>query len=854
MYTIRGRSTLATKLRNRGELNVTILLLVFTNTFQGENPRVPHEVMQLSHCMICLIRLATSNQTNMGMDPHDSNSTIPVVDSTGTTTFVDTAPDPQTIFPQQLLNPNMGLAPVKDQSLSGFFARPWEYVSFTWTNTMANNTNIVVIEPKTVLKTNTYFTNKLQGYRWFRGTVNIRVVLNAQPFQQGKLLLHYLPFTDDRGVDWVASHNYNLSVKSTHPNVQIDCRDGSAEISIPYVHPIPWIDIRPDAVLPAVNGSYGKIYLDVFSSLKTNAATSVYGAVYIYFTDVEIAGPFFPQADVEQTSPNSTIGSSMRSSKYIRMVKSKIPSLTSLVTTPSWTSFAYAAVAAAFGFSKPNNEKPASYVALRPHHTMCNSEGESTAEVLGLFNSNKVEVLPGFAGTDVDEMSFDYIKSIPWYEDSTLWSTTDAIDTVLYSKIISPDMVKSETVTKTLGSGLIVYGPPFSMVAQNFLYARGGVEMTIKAVKTDFHCGRLLVVWQPGGSVGTTFTAPTNQTSYFAIREIIDVRENSEWKITLPYQMSTPYVKINNNIGKVWILVTNPLVGSSVTASNIDLQIWYNAASDFELAAPTGTNFIPWCPQADIDVAPAGVSALVSSRPEKYCHGESFNSVKQIINRYSRLFFNTAYEINTQTAFELYPFLIGSFSADTATPVADSAPYFGDAYSYIASAFGLARGGMKFILTQGSSTNCGVQYDFSSNYRAALAGNTSRRYQYNNGATVASPDGFSNGLTNSNVMVISGVTGGGNWNQSSSLVRFVQSTNGLEVLVPPYCACPSRINPHASKVTDQYDIVGLMPYPQETLQYSSMSTMTQKQIFRAASDDAQLGLFIGFPPMFLGIV
>lgn len=67
-----------------------------------------------------------------------------------------------------------------------------------------------------------------------------------------------------------------------------------------------------------------------------------------------------------------------------------------------------------------------------------NSDQKDDSTPLGLLSTNHINVLPGFSGTDVDEMSIDYFKSIPGLFRIDTWTSQTAQGALLYSIKIAP--------------------------------------------------------------------------------------------------------------------------------------------------------------------------------------------------------------------------------------------------------------------------------------------------------------------------------------------------------------------------------------------------------------------------------
>jgi hypothetical protein len=133
-----------------------------------------------------------------------------------------------------------------------------------------------------------------------------------------------------------------------------------------------------------------------------------------------------------------------------------------------------------------------------------------------------------------------------------------------------------------------IWPTPMLYIANMFQYWRTGFTFTFKFVKTEFHSGRLMVVFSPGNSaIGFT-------DSRFCYREILDLRESNEFTITIPYTSTLPYQSMGGpgetlgagSIGSLRIFVLNPLVGPSTVSTGIDCIVEVCADDTFEVAVP----------------------------------------------------------------------------------------------------------------------------------------------------------------------------------------------------------------------------------------------------------------------------
>jgi len=373
--------------------------------------------------------------------------------------------------------------------------------------------------------------------------------------------------------------------------------------------------------------------------------------------------------------------------------------------------------------------------------------------------------------------------------------------------------------------------------------------MILKFVKTDFHSGRLLITWSPNPSLATD---PTLSTSAYSMRTIVDLREVTEVEIILPYMLKGAWQQSDLDMGTVQIQVLNTLQAPPTCSVSIQALVYYAAAEDFELAVVNNPTLTPYSPQSGDKPNTKSVGVIgndTSTIPmvEEFSIGEKFTSVKQLISRYSRVYFNNA-TMDTTVAFRMYPWSTGVYKGGPVTTT--SGAMLGDMYSFISAGYALARGGMRFSINTSNSVY--TQIDFSRQAFDLMEAGSSSLLQLA-GTTLGT--GFANGSAAiSNLWVKPGVSGATGTMTTANPAIFVQSPNGVDVLLPQYTNNPSRLivwDNDASKVSTNYSY-DLVPFM--ALQYSqNSSTITNKAIYRAAAEDAQLGYFIGFGPLLVQV-
>jgi hypothetical protein len=761
-------------------------------------------------------------------------------------------------------------------------AKPQLIGTISWTTGSALNA-VLGSYTSAAIVAKDVFAKKIYGFRNIRGTMVVRLEHNADPFQQGRVLLHFLPMTKvfNNFNNYVDSHNYNLTTKTQQPGVELDCRDAACQLKVPYIAPTQWYDIQTG------NTDWGTLYVSVISPLEigSGGTANVDISVFVHFENFEASAPVYPnangkaskiksvtkanmrfdydeddhadediseepiydfdynevlksQASNNRVKEKSTMGKSISSALNavgkVATLAAGVPALTSLAAPVAWAAGAASSVASAFGWSKPNTDSVAAPMIIRPFRTFGNAEGASTAETMAISAVPTLGVMPGFAGTDVDEMAFDHIKAIPAYTHTIPWSTSNATDASLYTKEVGINsFITNTSIIAGLYTNEIKTGPPFAIISELFNSFRGGVVITLKFVKTEFHSGRLLLTYTPTHVPSTA--PPTNDQSSYALREIIDIRENSQISFTLPYMLAQTYTSTDiGTMGRLDIRVLNVLRAPSTAPTAIDINVYYHAAPDYELQCSTNYELMPVTPQAGVEVSEV-VKTVGNATPgstnmstSSFCASESFMSLKQLITRYSRVYMPSGTDIVTGEYYSIYPFFLsGAASLGSAEP---TVPHlWGDTLSLLASAYALSRGGVRFAFTSTSASKMTV----TTRHMPAPT-------QWYNTTGIQN---FVFPTDTSNIRIPGTAAFAG------PIAVFNDLSDGAEILIPHQTTAPVRpnifftttgeslVSAPVAGVSDIYMTMRIAPAP------------TDVQLYRSAADDYQLGYFIGFPAL-----
>jgi hypothetical protein len=715
------------------------------------------------------------------------------------------------------------------------------------------------------LLSNTIWNNKIDGFGLVRGTFCAKLFCNANPFQQFRLLLHYLPsassYTDP---SYVAMHNATIATKTTQKHVELDARMTSVTLKMPYIGPYTFFDRKSQLV------DWGTFYVSVISPYSSGVSglASVDVGLYIWFEEFELAAPLCPQSSIKGRRPKNRnvvklsgeadtkpgpVSTTLRAVSGFARGVADVPMLGTFAKEVSWAADIAAGIASYFGWSRPLLTTAPGVMTRQMNRYSANSDGIDSSYPLALSYSNKLAVTDCCTVVEEDEMSFAYLKTIPSLVEQSPWFSSNATGTSLYNKLISPVSIR-QVSTKTVGSKVTTYGtgPPINYLSQHFGMWRGSIKLRISLVKTEFHTGRLQITWTPYSNVGS-LVVPTLGTSLASLREIVDISCTNEIELTLPYYNSSNYLPTDVPSGRLDIFVLNDLRQPETCADNINLLFYYSGGPDFEFQAPITTGNITFSPQVGgcepiVDEVVGGdPSHSLSTMYSSLSVGEHFTSVKQLISRFSVV--NSAGSLfgtppAGQPVFFFWPWVTGVFSMVPGTG-AIGAPFVGgDIYSYISPLYAYYRGSMHVALVPSSAASGQpvVIEAFVDLLNARTSGNVSGSAQVQGIGTTGSSSWFLGPAG------VSNMGGCGN----------VVSDHGSNLFchVPYYGLC------HASLCTTTSTPGVINPRPNDTTQaqgvlkfyYASNTNATSLSVLRAAGDDFQFCNFVSTVPYLITYV
>lgn len=794
------------------------------------------------------------------------------------------------------LNPLVGLTDdfSKKDYISEWCAKPYLLANGTFSSSDTAVTISSWNYPSGVTSVNNMHITKMTGFRYFKGTGVFTLNVNASPFHQGLYKLGYVPTgggeaaLGNHGM-WVDMHYLTQVQRSMTPGVTIDLGTQTTSVlKIPFVSCLQGFalgsavtaasDIASVSLFPLVPLAYG-----------SGQDSTVGYTIWFHWEDVSVDVPAYPQsgywenaslADLSQivtlnpieiayflAVPQSGISGGYRKrqpqaaeadSKNIGPVTSAlykgsqfvssldfVPLLSGIAAPAAWALDIASKVTSVFGWSKPLNLDVQRLVQRDFMFGVQHVNSSDNSRLLSLDQKNSIEVLPGFSGTDVDELSLDVFLTRPcsvW--PVFTWSNSDAAGTLLFSTNVSPALYRAFTID----SINVRCTGPLGYLSNYFNQWRGDIVFSFTFVKTVMHSGRVVVSFSPDYA-GAAATVPTLSQTAYLFRKIVDLRESNTITVTVPFVSLRNYRPILTDSfgavsGVLTVHVVDELVAPTTCSQTISVMPWISAAPGFEFAVPRESAVLPVIGMPIQATPQSGVSfgldksTLIGGAKNTYdpncenarkCVGEKITSLRSLLRVARPMIKSVTYQSASYTA-DRWTYFVPQFIPVLARSLATTTypKIYGTLLHSINCCFAMTRGG--YIVKLPSS-------GFNSVQHVTLVPVTKS----------TSLDIIYNGATTS----INGTTTGGpyyNYTNSVTLITDTNSRGGIEVAVPnyslahsratsSYIACPGFLNPNPYYAYGGVNAI-------EFLNASTEST----EVLLASSDDFNLGQFVSIPP------
>lgn len=548
--------------------------------------------------------------------------------------------------------------PTTSSELGNFLERPLEIYSGTWTQAEAVGVK-TTLQPWSLYLNNAVIRRKLDNYGYIRGNLRIKILMNASPFYYGAMLFNYTPMAAFHGRPSVLTNDMFLIPESQKPGIFVYPQDNKGgEMVLPFYYHQNYLRL---SILSDVQ-NMGDLKLIIYDPLKSaNGATgSVSIQIMAWMEEVVLAGPTYALAlqsqDEYGNGPVSAPASTL--ARLAGMLK-KAPVIGKFATATEIGAKAVSGIAQIFGFSNVPIIDPIAPMTLQLNPTLATSQISYPVQKMTFDPKAELTVDNSAIGfSSEDELTVSNLVQKRSYLGYTIWSSSDPVDTNLFSARVTPSMYDHLPITG--GSQLNM--TPLDMVARMFGNWRGDIIFTFRVVCSKYHKGRLRVAYDPVFPTLTTETGEVVQNTLYDLGN-----EEEEFEFRVPYSAATSWLATRsgatpfNNwspsgaaltpstvtdngllLMKVVTLLTAP-----ATATSVRILFFVRGAENFEVSNAKDiegnlTSFVLQSQdehdayEESVETTGGTSSDIISVRNRVY-FGEQVRSLRHLLRRYSFL-------------------------------------------------------------------------------------------------------------------------------------------------------------------------------------------------------------------------
>lgn len=542
-----------------------------------------------------------------------------------------------------------------------FFARPVVYNLPTWTPGQASPYT-ATFNPWTLFFQNKRVVNKLCNFNLAQTTLKVKFLINGNAFYYGRLMADYVPLQVYDNVDTLNTLNKNAIIQASQ-RLKLFLNPTTSQggiLSLPFFYPKNAAGLTVDDI-----SALGQIYIREINGLKhANAGTDVVSIqAYIWADNMRLSVPttvdasgIVPQAKDEYgTGPISSVASSI--AKATGKLEAA-PIIGPYMKATSMVATGVGSLAKAFGYSRvPIIEEPTN---MRPRiiSNLTNTNVPDAVTKLTVDAKQEVTIDPSVTGIDMpDELCIRELAMRESYITQYNWAVTAARGQLLWNTRVGPTMA----VFDNTFTNLMTWAPACTFVALPFKWWRGTMRYRFQIVCSEYHKGRLRIVYDPNNILSTEGNV--------AMSRIIDLTTERDFVVDVSWGQPLPFAltALDTSFGTVLlpgggptangvlgVYVENDLTSPNTTINNdIQVNVFVSMCDDAEFAVPTD-NIDTYtystqageessdAPAIDTDNAPVKtdnddeiMSCLKVDHTYDVHFGESITSFRQLIKRYN---------------------------------------------------------------------------------------------------------------------------------------------------------------------------------------------------------------------------
>lgn len=534
-------------------------------------------------------------------------------------------------------------------SIQHFLGRQVQIFTTTWSE---GGFSLQTFDPWTLFLSDTRVRKKIDNFLYLNCKLRLEFRINCSPFLYGGMRVSYRPFllTPD---NILSNSTIGLSQR---PGFWIFPQDNAT-----YKMDLPFFWHRDNVYLSSAAeiANLGLVTLKEVSQLiSANGAVSsgVTISVFAHAEDVHLSAPTTSLAlQSKDEYGNGPISAPATALAKAMGYFTRVPFIGPYAKATEIGANATSAIARIFGFTNTPVIEDVKPFKNMPFGHMASAHGSEPVTKLTLDPKAELTIDSRTTGLDgKDEMTIPSIVMRESYFTSFSWTTADATDTLKLNCAVTPSYWQSTAATQVTNYEFT----PMGHVSEMFNNWRGDVEFRFKVVCSKFHRGRLRFTWDPIGPLATTSGSQTTNVAY---TKIVDIGENTEISIRVPYLQARQFLQTRtagaNSVvpfqtsgfsnftspttiptqfnGQLTVRVMTAL-SAPIDTSSVSVLCFIRGCENLEFANPRSVsdNFSYYTVQSSDEIVP-----INSTNPKSnlICYGESFNSLRSVLRRHQLL-------------------------------------------------------------------------------------------------------------------------------------------------------------------------------------------------------------------------
>jgi hypothetical protein len=486
---------------------------------------------------------------------------------------------------------------LQDASLGEFFKRPIKIFTAQWN---VESGIFQTFDPWSLFFENPRVINRLSNYKLMRSDLHLRFTINGNGFYYGRAIASYLPLhVDDKLTKYRAAMQQDVIGMSMRPHVFLNPTESEGgDMVLPFFYYNNLLDITKDEWRQLGNITMRNVgYLGLRHANGSTTPISV--SVFAWAENIKFAiptnfepGSILPQAKDEYTGPVSKIASAV--AKYAGYL-TKVPTIGPFAKATQLGADAVGAIAVLFGYSRPTDIE-STMIVPKTKGSLAVSNMRDDNFKLTVDSKQELSIDPRIAGLPPnDELNVRYIATRESYFTTFTWNMTGTYSTpeeLLWHCVVDPGLYQMED-----GNIPFLHMTSCCYACIPFKYWRGTMKFRFQIIASNFHKGRLKIVYDPTGVPSTTSEYNTAYTQIVDISDTKDVVMECGWGQNTTYRK---HIRLVDYLGETYstlvpqdfgngtiaVYIVNSLTSASLATGPIMVNVYVSACDDFEVAEP----------------------------------------------------------------------------------------------------------------------------------------------------------------------------------------------------------------------------------------------------------------------------